>query len=47
MSCQVRENDGKTCGLLGSAAGVYLPEGRHPIIAFFQYSIIPVMSEAN
>jgi hypothetical protein len=29
------------------AAGVYLPEGLHPIIPFFQYSIIPVVSEAN
>jgi hypothetical protein len=29
------------------AAGVYLPEGRHPIIPFFQHSIIPVVSAAN
>jgi hypothetical protein len=25
-----------------SAAGVYLPEGHHPIIPFFQHSIIPI-----
>jgi hypothetical protein len=30
-----------------TAAGVYLPEGRLPIIPIFQYSIIPVVSEAN
>jgi hypothetical protein len=30
-----------------SAAGVYLPEGRHPIIPFSQHSIIPVVSAAN
>jgi signal transduction histidine kinase/DNA-binding response OmpR family regulator len=30
-----------------TAAGIYLPEGRHPIIAIFQHSIIPVVSEAN
>jgi hypothetical protein len=24
-------------------AGVYLPEGRHPIIPFFQHSIIPIV----
>jgi hypothetical protein len=30
-----------------SAEGVYLPEGRHPIIPFFQHSIIPVVSAAN
>ena len=29
------------------AAGVYLPEGRHPIIPLFHHSIIPVVSEAN
>ena len=37
----------KPAVLQGSAAGVYLPEGRHPIIPFFHYSIIPVVSEAN
>jgi hypothetical protein len=31
----------------GSAAGVYLPEGRHPNIPIFQHSIIPIVSEAN
>jgi hypothetical protein len=25
-----------------SAAGVYLPEGRHPIIPIFHHSIIPI-----
>jgi len=30
-----------------TAAGVYLSEGRHPIIPFFHYSIIPVVSAAN
>ena len=30
-----------------SAVGVYLPEGRHPIIPIFQHSIIPVVSAAN
>jgi hypothetical protein len=29
------------------AVGVYLPEGRHPNIPLFHYSIIPVVSEAN
>jgi len=29
------------------AAGVYLPEGRQPIIPLFQHSIIPIVSEAN
>jgi hypothetical protein len=37
----------KPVALSASAAGVYLPEGRHPIIPFSQYSIIPVVSEAN
>jgi hypothetical protein len=32
---------------MGSAAGVYLSEGRHPIIPTFQHSIIPVVSAAN
>jgi hypothetical protein len=30
-----------------SAVGVYLPEGRHPIIPIFQHSIIPIVSAAN
>jgi hypothetical protein len=30
-----------------SAAGVYLPEGRHPIIPIFHHSIIPIESEAK
>ena len=30
-----------------TAAGVYLSEGRHPIIPLFHYSTIPVVSEAN
>jgi hypothetical protein len=30
-----------------SAAGVYLPEGRHPIIPFFQHSIIPISCERS
>jgi hypothetical protein len=30
-----------------TAAGVYLSEGRHPIIPLFHYSIIPVVSAAN
>jgi hypothetical protein len=30
-----------------SAADLYLPEGRHPIIPIFQHSIIPVVSAAN
>jgi hypothetical protein len=30
-----------------AAAGVYLPEGRNPIIPLFQHSIIPVVSTAN
>jgi hypothetical protein len=30
-----------------TAAGVYLPDGRHPIIPIFQHSIIPVVSAAN
>jgi hypothetical protein len=29
------------------AAGVYLPEGRHPIIPFFQHSIIPINCERS
>jgi len=29
------------------AAGVYLPEGRQPIIPLFQYSIIPVNCERS
>jgi hypothetical protein len=29
------------------AAGVYLPEGRQPIIPLFHHSIIPIVSEAN
>jgi hypothetical protein len=30
-----------------SAVGVYLPEGRHPIIPFFQHSIIPINCERS
>jgi hypothetical protein len=30
-----------------SAVGVYLPEGRHPIIPFFHYSIIPINCERS
>jgi hypothetical protein len=30
-----------------TAAGVYLPEGRHPIIPFFQHSIIPVAERSG
>jgi hypothetical protein len=30
-----------------SAVGVYLPEGRHPIIPFFQHSIIPISCERS
>jgi hypothetical protein len=29
------------------AAGVYLPEGRHPIIPLFHHSIIPIVSAVN
>jgi len=29
---------------LASAAGVYLSEGRHPIIPLFHHSIIPVVN---
>jgi hypothetical protein len=36
-----------TAVLSASAAGVYLPEGRHPIIPFFQHSIIPIVNAAN
>jgi hypothetical protein len=37
-------NDGTTAfnAVESDAAGVYLPEGRHPIIPFFQHSIIPI-----
>jgi hypothetical protein len=34
-------------GFSSQAAGVYLPEGRYPIIPFFQHSIIPVVSAAK
>jgi hypothetical protein len=30
-----------------TAAGVYLPEGRHPIIPIFHHSFIPVVSAPN
>ena len=30
-----------------AAEGVYLPEGRQPIIPLFQYSIIPVNCERS
>jgi len=33
--------------LYSPAAGVYLPEGRHPVIPFSQHSIIPIVSAAN
>jgi len=33
--------------LPNSAAGVYLPEGRHPIIPSFQHSIIPINCERS
>jgi hypothetical protein len=33
--------------LAATAAGVYLSEGRHPILPLFHYSIIPVVSAAN
>jgi hypothetical protein len=39
--------ESKSMALYASAAGVYLPEGRHPIIPFFQHSIIPFVSAAN
>ena len=29
------------------AAGVYLPEGRHPIIPFFQHSNIPAAERSG
>jgi hypothetical protein len=31
----------------GSAAGVYLSEGRHPIIPVFQYSNIPIAERSG
>jgi hypothetical protein len=37
----------KPAVLQTSAAGVYLPEGRHPIIPFFQHSIIPIKCERS
>jgi hypothetical protein len=46
MICQGRMAS-KPVVLLASTAGVYLPEGRHPIIPFFQHSIIPVVSAVN
>jgi hypothetical protein len=33
--------------LYASAAGVYLPEGRHPIIPLFHYSITPINCERS
>jgi hypothetical protein len=30
-----------------SAAGVYLPEGRHPIIPLFHHSIIPIAERSG
>jgi hypothetical protein len=30
-----------------SAVGVYLPEGRHPIIPFFHHSIIPIAERSG
>jgi hypothetical protein len=30
-----------------AAGGVYLPEGRHPIIPFFQHSIIPIAERSE
>jgi hypothetical protein len=30
-----------------SAPGIYLPEGHHPIIPFFQHSIIPISCERS
>jgi hypothetical protein len=37
----------KPAVLPASAAGVYLPEGRHPIIPFFQHSIIPIAGKTR
>jgi hypothetical protein len=37
----------KPAVLPASAVGVYLPEGRHPIIPFFQHSIIPINCERS
>ncbi len=46
-----RWNQENNCSQLPSfplfAAGVYLPEGRHPIIPLFHHSIIPIVSAAN
>jgi ABC-type branched-subunit amino acid transport system ATPase component len=43
----VKDVAAKPAALPDYAAGVYLPEGRHPIIPIFQHSIIPVVSAAN
>jgi hypothetical protein len=42
-----REMAVKPAALQASAVGVYLPEGRHPIIPFFQHSIIPINCERS
>ena len=33
--------------LTNSAAGDYLPEGRHPLIPKFQHSIIPIAERSG
>ena len=45
--CQGRKFAAKPVVPTVSAVGVYLPEGRHPIIPFFQHSIIPTSCERS
>jgi hypothetical protein len=39
--------ESKSMALLASVAGFYLPEGRYPIIPFFQHSIIPIAERSG
>jgi hypothetical protein len=45
--CQSRKLAAKPMVPIVSAVGVYLPEGRHPIIPFFQHSIIPIAERSG
>jgi hypothetical protein len=45
--CQDRKLAAKPVAPGISAVGVYLPEGRHPIIPFFQHSIIPIAERSG
>jgi hypothetical protein len=45
--CQGRKLAAKPVAPTISAVGVYLPEGRHPIIPFFHHSIIPIAERSG